>query len=64
MCIHTVEPQLDAIEIFNCDDQEERSRFHIAMAARMRTKLIDAEESVEIDGLYVILEGLLMLGDR
>jgi hypothetical protein len=56
--------QLTAVEIFNCECADEQSRFHIAMASNMQTKLVDKEESVRIDGLHVILEGLLMLKTR
>jgi hypothetical protein len=55
---------LAAVEIFNSDNKDEQLRFHIAMAANMQTKLIDKEEGVRIDGLHVILEGLLMLDAR
>ena len=52
--------ELNAVPLFKCEDQDEQHRFHIAMAAKLSTKLIDAEEAVTIDGLHVVLEGLLL----
>ena len=49
-----------AVPIFNCHDLQETERFHIAIAASMTTKLCGVDESITIDGLHVLLEGLVM----
>jgi hypothetical protein len=56
--------ELNAVDLFLCDDKDEQHRFHIAMAETLSTKLIDAEESVTIDGLHVVLEGLLLYNGK
>jgi hypothetical protein len=45
----------------NCKDEAERDRFHIAIASGLATKVYDVEETITIDGLIVILEGIAIL---
>jgi hypothetical protein len=52
--------QLEHVAIFCCDDLAEQQRFHVAMATKIMTKLYDCDESVLIDGLLVVLEGILL----
>jgi hypothetical protein len=52
------------VSLFNCADKYAQERFHIAIAEKMYTKLHSVDEAVCIDGLHVVLEGLLMFERR
>jgi hypothetical protein len=53
---------LEDVPVMNCDDHWENERFHVAISAHMETKLFDADESIVVDGMHIMLEGLVILG--
>jgi hypothetical protein len=55
---------LMGVPLMNCEDKWECERFHIAISSHMETKLFDTEESITIDGMHVILEGLVINGGK
>ena len=56
--------ELAAVSLFNCDDKDEERRFHIAIAAQLFTKLLEATESMAVDGLHIIVQGVLVYQGR
>lgn len=57
--------ELSGLSLFKCDDDpDETHRFHIALAAELFTKLLDQGESVTIDGLNILVEGLVLYHGR